>query len=244
MRRSVSVVVAVVLLAACTNTAAPQTEREMTAEEAALLAEVQFRNYETGGADFSVSAAFLGTGESLSMTGSVDWRNHVGRASVSATGKEAGVVEVVWSSGIVLERRPALTRTLATMGKTNIEFFARRPDKTNRLLDRVIAVLVGLAAPERENALLVQQADGSAFMRSDELRGREVSVLRYGRNLRYWIDPAKTELVRFEGDSDSGTAPVVVDVLAVGQRTIEAPASDSVIDASTIRELYEASLDS
>ena len=219
-----------------------ESQRPLSSEEASLLAEVQYQNYELGGADFSVSAAFLGMGETLSMTGFVDWKNHTGRATVSAQGKESGIVEVLWNAEMVLERHPMISKTLASMGTPGIEYVARKPDTTNRLIDRAISIIVSLASKERENALLIQQKEGSVFMRNDSLRQIDVMVLRYGKTLRYWVDPANSQLLRFEGDSSAGTAPIVVDLLAFGERKVEAPTPQSIVAADNIKELYDASL--
>lgn len=218
------------------------SQRPLSSEEASLLAEVQYQNYELGGADFSVSAAFLGMGETLSMTGFVDWKNHTGRATVSAQGKESGIVEVLWNSNMVLERHPMISRTLESMGTPGIEYVARKPDATNRLIDRAISIIVSLASKERENALLIQQKEGSVFMRNDSLRQKDVMVMRYGKFLRYWVDSADVKLLRFEGDSSAGTAPIVVDLLAFGERKVEAPRPQSIVAADSIKELYDASL--
>jgi hypothetical protein len=218
------------------------SQRPLSNEEASLLSEVQYQNYEIGGADFSVSAAFLGMGETLSMTGFVDWKNHTGRATVSAQGKESGIVEVLWNSNMVLEHHPVISKTLESMGSPGIEYVAREPDTTNRLIDRAISIIISLASKERENALLIQQKEGSVFMRNDSLRQKDVLVMRYGKVLRYWVDPAAVKLLRFEGDSSAGTAPIVVDLLAFGERKVEAPTPQSIVAADNIKELYDASL--
>lgn len=236
-------VVGLLLIASCGGAEKQQsTERPLTTDESALLAEVQFKNFESGGADFSISTAFLGMGESLTMTGSVDWKNHQGRATVNSQGTDAGVAEVIWASQVLLERRPELSRILASAGRPNILFVARQPEPEQRLLDRAISILTALASKERENALLIQQKEGSVFMRADTLRGRKVSILRYGKNNRYWIDSASSELLRFEGDASTGTAPIVIDFMAFGPRVIRPPSEEFVVSVSEIKEIYDASI--
>ena len=243
MKRLAAVLVFSLSLLAC-GAENETTERALSADEAALLAEIQIRNFEIGGADFIVNAAFTELGDSISMTGSTDWVNHLGQATVAASGQESGIEEVMWSSNEVLESRPAMTQMLAAINLPNVRFIARPPDSERRLLDRVIGILVSLASTERDNALLIQQKEGSAFLRSDVLRDRKVFVLRYGKSLRYWVDQSTSELLRFEGDSTSGTAPIVIDFLAFGQRTIVQPPQDSVVAVSEISELYDAALNS
>jgi len=241
IRRVSLVALAVISLVACGGEKKIE-ERPLTNEEARLLAEVQYQNYEVGGADFSVSAAYLGLGETLSMSGFVDWKNHTGKATVSAQGKESSIVEVLWNSNMVLERIPVVSRTLLSMGTPGIEYVAREPDPSNRLIDRAISIIVSLASKERENALLIQQKEGSVFMRNDSLRQKNVVVLRYGKTLRYWVDNENVQLMRFEGDSASGTAPIVVDLLGFGKRTVEAPQPSSIVAVDSIKELYAAAV--
>jgi hypothetical protein len=243
MKRLAAVLLASLSLLAC-GAESETTERALTADEAALLAEIQFRNFEIGGADFIVNAAFTELGDSITMSGSIDWVNHLGQATVAASGQEAGIDEVMWSSNEVLESRPAMTQMLAAIDLPSVRFIARPPDSERRLLDRTIGILVSLASTERDNALLIQQKEGSLFLRSDVLRGQKVFVLRYGKSLRYWVDQSTSELLRFEGDSNSGTAPIVIDFMAFGQRTIAQPPQDSVVAVSEISELYDAARNS
>jgi hypothetical protein len=243
MKRFMPFLLVFLLFSGCSKES-KSTERALTSDEAALLAEIPFRNFEIGGADFTANAAFMDFGDSITMTGSIDWVNHLGHAAVAASGQEAGIDEVLWSSNVVLESRPALSEMLVAIDLPSIRFVSRPPDSGSRLLDRVIGILVSLASTERENALLIQQKEGSAFLRSDVLRDRKVFVLRYGKSLRYWVDQSTSELLRFEGDSTSGTAPIVIDFMSFGKRSIPQPAQDSVVDVSAISELYDAARNS
>lgn len=239
MKKLTAILLALLSVSACGGKS-EIAERALTSEEAALLAEIPFRNFEVGGADFIANAAFMGLNDSITMTGSIDWVKHLGRASIEASGQEAGIDEVMWTSKEVLESRPALSQMLGAIDLSRIRFVARPPDSERRLLDHVIAILVSLASTERENALLIQQKEGSVFLRSDVLRGQKVFVLRYGKSLRYWVNQITSELLRFEGDSMSGSAPIVIDFMSFGQRVISQPAEESVIEVSAISELYES----
>jgi hypothetical protein len=232
----------VLMLGACGGEAALPASRGLTTEEASRLAEIRFDNYGARGADFSATAAFIALGESLTLTGSVDWQTHSGTATVSASGRDAGVERIVWFSDAVLEVRPGLLTILASTGQTGVEYVRRTPEVGSRLLDRTIALIVALASPERENALLIQQTEGSAFLRFDTIRGRDVEVLRFGKSLRYWLDVETGELLRFEADSPESNAPVVVDLLAFGLRKVPNPSASTVVDSSTIQDLYDAAM--
>ena len=228
------------LAPACTssNKATP-SERALTFEEATLLASVQKQNYDDEGAIVRVNTAFTATGDSMSMEAEIDWPGHQGRGLLSATGMENGIDEVFWVTDTVLERRPALNVVLTGRGFTGIDFVARPPDTATRLLDRAIAVVVGLAAKEPDNALLVQQKPGSAFLRNDVLRGTQVVVLRYGERNLYWLDAKTGEMLRFEGNAAGLNAPIIVDVLERGKRTITFPLVSAVVNVDEITQIYE-----
>lgn len=243
-RRSVRAAVLVVLLggvAACSGESKPSsTERPLTVDEATLLASVQFDNFDDAGADFQVATAFLVSNDTLTLQGSVNWKDHVGYARAVAEGAEAGITEVYWTRTVVLERRPAADELLTGMGMGEVKFFARQPEPDKRLLDRALAILMGLASAQRDNPQLIQQKEGSAFLRLDTLRDRPSSVLRFGERNIYWLDSGTNRMLRFEGNAAAGGAPTVVDILDRGARAIEFPEERQVVTAESMSELYEA----
>jgi hypothetical protein len=239
-RAIVTVCVATLGLAACGGPGAPkQTERPLTIDEATLLASVQYDNYQDRGAAFQVATAFIVTGDTLNLQGVVDWERHVGYAIATAKGAESGITELYWTDNVVLERRPAADPILQSMGYTSVKYFARPPDATKRLLDRALAIVLSLASTERDNPQLIQQKEGSAFLRPDTLRDTTTNVFRYGLRTIYWLDNTGV-MVRFEGNATGGGAPTVVDILTRGAQTITLPKDDEVVDVSTMQELYDA----
>lgn len=246
MRRrypGIALVLAAVLVSACggSKDAAPK-EHPLTLDEATLLASAQYDNYQDEGATFQVATAFLVSHDTLSLQGVVDWKRHTGYAVAVAKGAEDGITEVYWTDKVVLERRPAADAILAGMGLTDVKYFARTPDPSTRLLDRSLAVVFALASTQRDNPQLIQQKPGSAFVRSDTLRGAAVTVLRYGERNLYWLDATTSRMLRFEANAQSGGAPTVVDVLARGKQTITLPKDSEIIQASAMQELYDALL--
>lgn len=239
-RAIASLCLAAVCLAACTRSGTPErTERPLTIDEATLLASVQYNNYQDRGAAFEVATAFIATGDTLNLQGVVDWERHVGYAIATAKGAESGITELYWTDNIVLERRPAADLILESMGYSGVKYFARPPDAAKRLLDRALAIVLGLASTQRDNPQLIQQKQGSAFLRIDTLRDVTTNVLRFGERTIYWLDATGT-MLRFEGNASEGGAPTVVDIRSRGAQTVRLPADNEVVDVTILQELYDA----
>jgi hypothetical protein len=240
-RATIVLVAAAASIVGCGGATGPAiSERSLTIEEAGQLAAVQYDNFRAGGAAFQVAAAFTMSGDTLNLEGTIDWENHVGRARVVARGAEEGIVEVYWTDDVVLERWPAADAVLTRLGYADARYLARSPDPASRLLDRVLGILLALASEQQDNPVLIQQKAGSAFVRTDELKGNVVTVLRYGERNLYWIDASTRQLLRFEGNAEGGSAPVIVDLLSMGTQKVTLPLQNQVLDTSSIDDLYGA----
>ena len=113
----------------------------------------------------------------------------------------------------------------------------RDPDIENRRLDQLLAVVTGLASETPENAQLIVQAEGSAFIRTDVLREQPVVLLRYGQRSIYWINVESGEMMRFEGVNTTGQFPVIVDILEHGPQAVGLPVDVDAIDLASNSEL-------
>lgn len=229
-------------LASCGGGDEPTGPQPLTRQQAERLSQAGYTNYLAKGAEFEANSAFLGPGgsQSLTMVGQIEWERHAGRAVVRGEGREAGISEVYWEETFILERRPAMDAIVSGLGGPATPWIARQPDPTNNQLDRLVGLLVGLASEQPDNALLVQQKEGSEFMRNDTLRDTAVEVLRYGNRNIYWLDVADGSMVRFEGNSAGGNAPVVIDVLARKAVTLTRPAETDIVPVERIAEAYAA----
>lgn len=207
------------------------TSAPLTGEQASLLADVLFDNLDAGGATFTISAR-TAAGDTMALTGEVDWVSHTGRADVAATGPEVDLAEVVWTEDVILERRPALLADLA------FEYVARAPSPATRTIDRLVAVVAALAGEQRDNPLLIQQTPGSASFGVQELGGREVEVLRYGDENRYWLDAETGELVRFEQPPSTDRDAFVLDLTGRGPQVVTLPPIDATIPATDLGDRY------
>lgn len=225
-----------VSLTACTDDSTKSSERALTTHEAALLAEVLVKNYRSGGAFFSVATLDRPGGSTVRLEGRLDWVNHLGEATVSVDVGSAPSV-VGWRRDVVLERWPDADEVLLGMGTPEFPVIARPPN-TQRRLDQIISVLVGLAGERPDNAQLVLQTEGSAFVREDELRGVPVVVMRYGTRNIYWLDAATGDMLRFEARSAEGDLPIVIDIFERGSETIEFPDQSMWVSIDAVAEFY------
>ena len=219
-----------------------QGERAVTAEEASRMAEALFNNYDLGGADFEVNAQ-MPDGTRVVMTGAVDWRTHAGHAQVQISQTaDAAVTEVYWTDAVVFERVPSLTALAERLGEPRADFYVRPPDVVNRHLDAMIQLLTSLGSEQRDNAVLISQQPGTAWMRSDTIptTNEPVDVLRYGQHTIYWLAADGVTLLRFEGNNSAGTRPVLIDLRDHGPRTIEFPQREDAIETALVAELYAA----
>lgn len=223
--------------------AAPQTVA-LSDDQAARLAQAGYSNLLAGGAQFEANSAFLvgQPPETLRLVGEVDWVQRSGWAVVSGTGPDASLTEVYWESNVVLERRPAIDVIVAGRGGPAEAWIARPPDSGTRQLDRLLGIITALAMAQPDNALLIQQTEGSAFLREDALRGEPVEVLRYGTRNMHWLAVEDGRLMRFEGNAASGTAPTIVDLLSREPVTVTRPPRESVVWVDEVAEFYQALL--
>lgn len=240
-------VAVLVVMAACgggsdsTATTTAPGPTPLTDDQAARLAQSGFANLQSGGAVFEAHSAFVaGERETVSIYGQVDWANHTGRVLVRADGADAGVTEVYWTKDAVLERRPAMDALVEARGGPAQPWITRPPEPATRQLHRLIALVAALASEQPDNALLIQQTPGSAFVRDDVLRGTPVEVLRYGSRNLHWLSQADGLLVRFDGNSAGGTAPTVIDILERRAGELPAPPRADVVTAESLGELYTA----
>ncbi len=221
---------------ACAGDSTGSSERALTTREAALLAEVLVKNYRSAGAVFTVATLDRPGGSTVRLEGRLDWANHLGEATVAVDVGSAPSV-VGWRRDVVLERWPDADEVLTGMGTAAAPVIARPPNMQRRL-DQIIAVLVGLAGERPDNAQLVLQTEGSAFVREDELRGVPVVVMRYGSRNIYWLDAATGDMLRFEARSAEGDLPIVIDIFERGSETIELPDQSLWVSIDAVAEFY------
>jgi hypothetical protein len=228
-----------VFLTSCGQPAPEATNRPLTDGEATRLAQVRNRNYLSGGAEFEATSAFLGIAdpETITLRGVIDWSKHAGRATVkSSLGTD--IAEVYWEEKFLLERRLKFDTIMPALGGPSTPWFGRLPEPSTRQLDRLLGIIMSLAAEQPENALLIQQTPGTSFMRSDLIRDQAVDVLRFGQRTLYWLRTGTDELLRFEANAEAGLAPVLVDILESGPFAAPPPRATDIVSPQKFPEIY------
>ena len=243
--RNVTAVIALIVLSVTStvlvscgdnSSDASQENRPLTVDEAGVLAQVLYNNYELGGADFVVTSLTEPGGPQVQLQGIIDWRNHIGQAFVKASLPDAQLSEVYWQTSFAAERRPALDQILMGQGSSPEPFLVQAPNMNLRL-DQMLAVVTGLAIQQPENAQLILQNPSTEFVRNDTLAGTDVMVLRYGKRSLYWVAIDSGRLLRFEGNNEQGTLPIIVDLPVAGPRTVDFPTEDHFIAQGDLGEL-------
>lgn len=229
-----SIVVALMTVPACSDTAA----HPVTAAEADRLAEALYANWEAGGVTFELNAA-PAPGESVVVQGQVDFAQQVGYGLVSAVGEDAPVKGVVFTQTTILENIPALIDATAAVGGPQFVWVARPVDTSANQLDGLLGVVFGLATQQRDNPELIAQS-GAQWIRADTLRGTRVDVFEYSPQARFWIEQGGTRLLRFEGNNDTLTRPIVIDITERGPITSPTVDDSAVVTPQDLDGLYDA----
>lgn len=214
------------LAVACGSTSEKAGDRPLTLDEASALSQITFNNFDNGGALFEVNTVTEPGGAQLRLVGQIDWKTHTGVAKVMTSVASATLKNVWWKDDGVLEERPQLNNIISSITSTQNPVLLRRPNKDKRI-DQVLSIITGLASEQPENAQLVLQKAGSAYLRRDELRGKQVDVMRYGEKSIYWIAVDSQQCLRFEGVNKLGNQPIVVDFFSHGPQKIQVPLSES-----------------
>lgn len=136
---------------------------------------------------------------------------------------------------------PALA-TLAAEQGTKVDIVVRPINLTTRTIGQTIAVIAAMASEQRDNPQLLRQNPDSAFVRNDTLRGTPVEVLRYAKRTVLWLATDDGRMLRFEGNNEAGTRPLVFDALQRGPQTVADPPSDGQVSLDQVQVIYDAAI--
>ncbi|EME64367.1 hypothetical protein H074_03335 [Amycolatopsis decaplanina DSM 44594] len=191
--------------------------RAVTADEASRLAITRFRNYEARGRAVTISVPDPAGG--LVVTASVDYRTKAGYGVVKGKARnDSGDGLIRWTAArVALHPMPA-TPGQAPARPPADDWFGRPLNPTGGVLDRALAIVLGLGGDRPDNAQLLPQ-NGAAWVGSDLINGHPVDVFtgpesrdRPGtaESVRYWLD-ANGVMYRVQATVAGETDPVVID---------------------------------
>lgn len=246
--RLVVLAMATALSAGCTAEASTREVGDsVTRAEAEVLADLLHRNREEGGADFVVTAPYR-DGVVLTLTGEVDFRDGVGRASaVTSFGSDREddvrtvffTADEVWTGDV-----PGLPEALAAAGERNAAYLHReltsaRDDGGPLLTDLLVTLLLHLAAESADEPASFLGADYSwQGQRSIDSRLTTVFELRGGRTVA--VSAADDLLVQFSTPVLEGAFDATITLSDHGVRAVELPADAATAESADHPEIADS----
>jgi hypothetical protein len=236
------------LVTGCTSDGATRTVGDpVTEEEAQALAALLQRNNEHGGADFVVTAPY-GEDALLTLTGSVDFRNDVGRAqAVTSFGDGSAedtrtlffTPEDVWIGDV-----PGLTDALTAAGTPGAAYL-RRPVTTGTddgaplLVDAVTELLLNLSARTADDPRAF--LDGGYTWQGQRSIDSRLATL-FGMPGRRTVAVAASDdlLTQFATTLGDAGLDVTITLSEHGTRRIDLPAEEETADATQHPEVAAA----
>lgn len=176
-------------------------------DQAAALSQVLTRNFEAGGAELVATVPY-GPDSELRLDGVIDWVDHGGRGELTTVidGEDAERTDVAWTETEVAVR---------PSGAGDDAWTFRPADADGVPLDRVIALIVASAGPERDNPLLVAQSN-ARWLRFDDVDGTDVDVIDSGGRLDFWIGVDDGLLYRLDADIEGFAGVTTIEYRAHG----------------------------
>ncbi|WP_435858985.1 hypothetical protein [Streptomyces varsoviensis] len=191
--------------------------RPLTSDEAGRLALTRFLNYQARGR--AVTVTVPGTGGTLTVTGSVDYRRKAGYGVVHGTGRDKssdGLIQWTPASVRVLPMADAPAQAPASPPRSG--WYERPLLSAGSTLDTSLSIALGLGGDRPDNAQLLSQ-NGASWQGREQLDGRRVDVMTgpsspghsgTAGTVRYWLGSDGT-MYRVRVSVRSQPEPVVID---------------------------------
>ena len=186
----------------------------MTSAQADLLALARFNDYQNGVS--AIDAEIPVSGREFTLDGRVDWRNHLGYATLTSAAQPTGGAELLqWTPDGIAIRGSWSGPPPAAPPADGWEVRAWQQGAD---LDSALQLILDLGADRPENAQLLQQS-GAGVLRSADVGGEHVTVFAgppetqggTDAHTRYWVADDGT-LRRFEALIDGSTTWTEVDI--------------------------------
>lgn len=207
----------------------------VTAEDAAVLAELLYRNHEEGGADFVATVPFAEEAV-LTLTGQIDFRRGVGQAQAVTTVGDEEVdtrtlffdEDEIWTGDL-----PGLTEALAGDGAPTANYLRRSlpagaPESP--LIDVVVQALQNLTAgtADQPEAFLTGPY---RWQGEQAIDGRPTTVYRLREGRTVAVDDVDATLVQYRSPLRDGGPELTITLADHGDRELVLPTEEETAAA-------------
>lgn len=242
--------VVVTLLTGCSsgtsNDRAPGAP--ITQDEANVLADVLHKNFEKGGADFTLTAPFA-EGSVLTLTGSIDFQRSVGQAKAVTTYSNGQPTETrtlyftttdIWFGDV-----PGLSAALTSAGLPQVGYIRRSlagtggNDSGGAIIDVMVQLLPRLSARTSDDPRSFTERNYT-WQGDRSINGHLASVYRSGTGNTIAVEASSKLLVQYVTRLPNQTFDVTITLSDHGNRVIELPSESQTVNASQHPDVAQA----
>ncbi|KQS58325.1 hypothetical protein ASG36_09535 [Geodermatophilus sp. Leaf369] len=231
------------LLAGCGDDGGASATRApgdpITADEADVLAGLLHRDFEAGGADFTVAAPFA-EGTVLTLTGEVDFRRGEGSAQAVTSYSDGRPDDTrtlfftatdLWYGDV-----PGLTEAVAAAGRPDVTYLQRpisstQPDGTASLVDVLVQLVPRLSARADDDPRAFLERDYT-WQGQSSVNGQLAGVYQFGAGTTVAVSAADQLLLQYVTRLTDQTFDVTVTLADHGERSITLPGEDVTAQAA------------
>lgn len=215
------------------TTKATGAGRALTSDEAAIMANLLKKNFDSGGAKFVAKVPF-GPSVTFNLTGSINYQGDQAEAVLEAesTGQPTQTSQLYWTSTMVAEEIAGLTTAMQIRGFPGVRYMARELT-TSSAQDVVLQFISKTGSNVAENPLLIQQNPEAKYLRNDVLNGEPVDVLQFGRST-YFVGRSDGLLRRVETLLSIAEGTTTIDFTSHEKVAITGPTQAEVIEMSQV----------
>ena len=199
----------------------------LTPDQAGRASRMLYENHLAGGASVEIAVTYSSQ-LTVAMSGAVDWSDHRGRFTVTTVDTRDGRAvrqQVVFTSDDVYARPLADS---SAPPEAQGRWTRRPPDRIGHPIDRVIALVAGLAAVRPDNPLLVRQGPLRAGHPALVAGARADVFTDRVKGVRYWVDRHTGELLRVRGALPGFAGPCVIDLRHHRRVVVDVPAEPTI----------------
>ena len=242
--------VVLTLLAACsggsTNDRTPGDP--ITTDEANVLADVLHKNFEKGGADFTLTAPFA-EGTVLTLNGSVDYQHSVGQAKAVTTYSNGQPTETrtlfftlndIWFGDV-----PGLSAALTSAGLPQASYIRRSlagttgSDTGGAIIDVMVQLVPRLSARTADDPRSFTERNYT-WQGDRSINGHLASLYRSGTGNTIAVDASTKLLVQYVTRLPNQNFDVTITLSDHGKRQIDLPTDAQTVNASVHPNVAQA----